>query len=438
MNLVDWEQTGIARVVSEIRHLARQYGADIDHCELIGLAPAGALLEVAAETLAPARLQRRPGPRAATGQGPMSSLRADLRAAVEAARDRAEAAGELRRQDGRRLAPDQPRATGTSRARRLRHQRRHAAGAGRARLTDADRRDAEAATSACRPASREVSVAPPGFLNMRLDPAWVAGQVGAILEAGPELRRRARRAPAQDQRRVRIGQPDRSADRGQRAWRLRRRPPLPRARGGRPRGDARVLLQRLQRPGAATSASRSQARREGRADAGGRLPRRLRARAADAGARRALGRRPTRRRRRRRRGAGPLGLGAGARRDRGEPGPRSASASTYGPAKGSHPRPGLGHARRRAAARRRPHLRGRWRDLVPLDGLRGRQGSGGHPLQRAAHLLRVGPRLHRAEVQPRLRGADLPVGRGPPRDGGAQPGRRPGAGLRRRARCSGC
>ena len=52
MNLVDWEQTGIARVVGEIRQLARQFGADIDHCELIGLAPAGALLEVAAEALA--------------------------------------------------------------------------------------------------------------------------------------------------------------------------------------------------------------------------------------------------------------------------------------------------------------------------------------------------------------------------------------------------
>jgi glutamate formiminotransferase len=52
MNLVDWEQTGITRVVSEIRHIARQFGADIDHCELIGLAPAGALLEVVADTLA--------------------------------------------------------------------------------------------------------------------------------------------------------------------------------------------------------------------------------------------------------------------------------------------------------------------------------------------------------------------------------------------------
>jgi glutamate formiminotransferase len=52
MNLVDWEKTGIAKVVGEIRHIARQFGSDIDHCELIGLAPAGALLEVAAETLA--------------------------------------------------------------------------------------------------------------------------------------------------------------------------------------------------------------------------------------------------------------------------------------------------------------------------------------------------------------------------------------------------
>ena len=51
MNLVDWEQTGIARVVDEIRRLARASGVEIDHCELIGLAPAGALLEVAAETL---------------------------------------------------------------------------------------------------------------------------------------------------------------------------------------------------------------------------------------------------------------------------------------------------------------------------------------------------------------------------------------------------
>ena len=51
MNLVDWERTGISRVVREIRRLAAQAGTDIDHCELIGLAPTGALLEVAAAAL---------------------------------------------------------------------------------------------------------------------------------------------------------------------------------------------------------------------------------------------------------------------------------------------------------------------------------------------------------------------------------------------------
>ena len=51
MNLVDWEKTGISRVVREIRGLAREAGTDIHHCELIGLAPTGALLEVAADAL---------------------------------------------------------------------------------------------------------------------------------------------------------------------------------------------------------------------------------------------------------------------------------------------------------------------------------------------------------------------------------------------------
>jgi glutamate formiminotransferase len=51
MNLVDWQRTGIVAVVREIRRLAREAGTDIDHCELIGLAPTGALLEVAADAL---------------------------------------------------------------------------------------------------------------------------------------------------------------------------------------------------------------------------------------------------------------------------------------------------------------------------------------------------------------------------------------------------
>jgi glutamate formiminotransferase len=51
LNLVDWEQTGIAAVVNEIRRLAREAGTDVDHCELIGLAPTAALLEVASDAL---------------------------------------------------------------------------------------------------------------------------------------------------------------------------------------------------------------------------------------------------------------------------------------------------------------------------------------------------------------------------------------------------
>ncbi len=51
MNLVDWERSGIARVVRVIRRMALEAGTDIDHCELIGLAPAAALLEVAADAL---------------------------------------------------------------------------------------------------------------------------------------------------------------------------------------------------------------------------------------------------------------------------------------------------------------------------------------------------------------------------------------------------
>ena len=55
------------------------------------------------------------------------------------------------------------------------------------------------------------------------------------------------RAPAEGQRRVRVGQPDRPAARRQRPRRLRRRPALSSPRSRRPAGHARVLLQRLGR-----------------------------------------------------------------------------------------------------------------------------------------------------------------------------------------------
>ncbi|HEX5039466.1 MAG TPA: arginine--tRNA ligase [Candidatus Limnocylindria bacterium] len=39
------------------------------------------------------------------------------------------------------------------------------------------------------PAIATVDVAPPGFLNVRLDPSWIAAQVGPILDAGPRYGR---------------------------------------------------------------------------------------------------------------------------------------------------------------------------------------------------------------------------------------------------------
>jgi arginyl-tRNA synthetase len=112
----------------------------------------------------------------------MSSLRADLRAAVEAARDRAAAAGELRRPDGAAWPP-----ISLERPGRPEHgdYATNAAMQLAPVVRDAPLRIAETLKRHLGlPAGvSEVSVAAPGFLNMRLDPAWVAGQVGPILEA---------------------------------------------------------------------------------------------------------------------------------------------------------------------------------------------------------------------------------------------------------------
>ena len=48
-NLLDWRRTGIAELVAEVRRLALAAGTDVDACELIGLAPAGAIRGLGAE-----------------------------------------------------------------------------------------------------------------------------------------------------------------------------------------------------------------------------------------------------------------------------------------------------------------------------------------------------------------------------------------------------
>ena len=97
-------------------------------------------------------------------------------------------------------------------------------------------------------------VARPGFLNLRLTDAAYEAVAGILAAPGawgriPAVNPRAR------QRRVRVGQPDRAAHRGQRARGVRRRPAVPRARGRRPAGHARVLLQRLRGAGRHLGAS---------------------------------------------------------------------------------------------------------------------------------------------------------------------------------------
>jgi arginyl-tRNA synthetase len=112
----------------------------------------------------------------------MSSLRAELRAAVEAARDRAEAAGDLRRPKGAAWP-----AISLERPGRAEHgdYATNAAMQLAPVVRDSPMKIAETLKRHLGlPAGvAEVTVAPPGFLNMRLDPAWVAGQVAAILAA---------------------------------------------------------------------------------------------------------------------------------------------------------------------------------------------------------------------------------------------------------------
>jgi len=114
----------------------------------------------------------------------MSSLRDALRSAVEAARERALAAGDLRLSHGASLPPvrivrpahPEHGDYATNAAMQLAPLVRDAP----IRIAETLRRHLGLPAGIA-----EVSVAPPGFLNLRLDPGWVAAQVAVIRAGGP-------------------------------------------------------------------------------------------------------------------------------------------------------------------------------------------------------------------------------------------------------------
>ena len=273
--------------------------------------------------------------------------------------------------------------------------------------------------------SRAPTVAPPGFSTCACADAPSSGLIAASSPsptAWGRVDRRSGRARSTSSS-CRPTRPARSTI-GNARGRVRRRPALPRPRGRRPAGDARVLLQRLGRRRSATSARRSLAIRRGRAGPRGRLPRRVRRgpRRGRAGRRLGRGRRPPAPTPRRRRALG--------RRRRSAPGSRpastgSASTSTSGRPRARSTSEGWVERAVERLRGRRPRLRAGRRALVPLDRLRRRQGPGHHPLERPADVLRRRHRLRHREVQPRLRPPDLHLGRRSPRDGRPRSGTRP-------------
>ena len=116
----------------------------------------------------------------------MTSIRDALRSAVRAACERAAAAGEFRLPSGAELPPismEHPARPehgdyATNTALQLAPVVRDAP----TRIAETLRRHLGLPEGVV-----EVTVAPPGFLNIRLDPAWVAGQVAAIREAGDDF-----------------------------------------------------------------------------------------------------------------------------------------------------------------------------------------------------------------------------------------------------------
>jgi arginyl-tRNA synthetase len=118
----------------------------------------------------------------------MTSIRESLRVAVAQARDRAVAAGDLRLPEGAALPP-----IGIERPSRPEHGdfATNAAMQLAPVVRDAPMRIAETLRTHLGSPSGVLaaSVAPPGFLNLQLDPAWVAGQVAAIRQAASDYGR---------------------------------------------------------------------------------------------------------------------------------------------------------------------------------------------------------------------------------------------------------
>ena len=362
----------------------------------------------------------------------MTPLRSLVRDAVSAAWARAVASGALPARRGRGPAGCRGRAAGQRRARRLRHEPGDEARPALPPAAPADRRGprpprstAEAGRAGLGPGRRS-RWPRPGSSTCAWPIAALEDLVAGVL-ARPAAwgGLRAARAAAR-QRGVRLGQPDRPAPHRQRPRRVRRRPPLPRARGGRPRGHPRVLLQRLRGPGpeprrlgasrsaagprsprTATAAPTCTSWRASCRPTSGRPPRRwatatTRSRArrrASTGVRRRIAGRGHRRAAAKAPDAPPdagrdaawivgeLGLRAGARRDRGlacQPRRPLRRLEERGLALSR----GLGRAGRRAPSGLGPPLRAGRRPLVPLDRLRRRQGPRRPQVERRLHVLR--------------------------------------------------
>jgi arginyl-tRNA synthetase len=122
------------------------------------------------------------------------TVRADLARAIAAARDHAVADGQLSLPDGAALP-----AIGIERPAKPEHGdwASNAAMQLAPVARNAPMRIAEAllASFEAPPSIAEASVAPPGFLNFRLDPGWVGAQVGPIRDAGAAYGRHALEEP---------------------------------------------------------------------------------------------------------------------------------------------------------------------------------------------------------------------------------------------------